>query len=162
MNQNNYENKYMPLTIGVARSLIQELFAGCDYIKRDSIVEGILQNHTKKGGEYTPRKKVTSAVKKVLSELEAEGLAERHPNSTGYWKIQKTQASVSEESSEQTAPAPPFIQNARERFEADLTDLAFEAKEIAARAALLESKAEEIAARIKKLSVSVSASKPSA
>ena len=141
----------MPLTTGAARSLIRELFAGRDYVKRDSIVEGILQTHTKKGGKDTPRKKVTPAVKKVLSELEAEGLAERHPNSTGYWKIQqKTQTSVSEESSEQTAPAPPFIPNASERFEADLTDLAFEAKEIAARATLLESKAEALAARIKK------------
>lgn len=126
------------------------MFAGRDYVKRDNIVEDILQYHTTKGGADTAREKVTSAVKIVLSELEAEGIAERHPNSTGYWKIHKTQDSVSEASSEQTAPAQPFIQNASARFEADLTDLAFEAQELAARATDLQSKAEELAARIGK------------
>ena len=151
MSENNYNDKGMPITVGIARSLIQELFAGGDYVKRDSIVERILQHHTTNGGKDTPRQKVTSAVKKALRELEAEELAERHPTSTGYWKIGKTQASVSEESSEQTAPAPPFIQDERERLEADLTDLASEAKELAARATALESKAEELTARIAKL-----------
>ena len=150
MNRNDYENKNMPLTTGVARALIQELFADGGNVKRDGIVEGILQYHTNNGGKDTPPEKVTPAVKKVLSDLEAEGLAERHRNSTGYWKIHKPQSSVSQESSEQTAPAPPFIENAGERFQADLTALAFEAKEIAARATALESKAKEIAARIGK------------
>ena len=150
MNQNNYENKGMPLTSGVARSLIPKVFTGNNYVKRDSIVEDILQHHRENGGKDTPREKVTIVVKRVLSELEAEGLAERHPNSTGYWKIRKTQSSVSEELSEQTAPAPPFIQDERERLEAELTDLAFEAKQLAARATALESKAEELAARIGK------------
>ena len=144
MNRNNYENKNMPLTVGVARSLIQELFTANDNVKRGDIVEGILQHHTTNGGKDTPRQKVTSAVKKALSELEAEGFAERHPYSAGYWKIHKTQSSVSEESSEQTAPPPPSIQDERERLAADLTDLASEAKQLAAR---LESKAEELAAR---------------
>lgn len=146
MNQNNYENKNMPLTIGVARSLIPKVFTGNDYVKRDSIVEDILQYHTTNGGKDTPQQKVTSAVKMVLRELEAKGLAERHPHSTGYWKRRKTQSSVSEESSERTTP--PSIQNERERLKADLTDLAFEARQFAAR---LESKAEELAARIGKL-----------
>ncbi len=150
MNRNTYENKNMPLTVGVARSLIRELFAGPDYIKRDSIVEGILQYHTTNAGKDTPQQQVTSAVKKILRELEAEGFAERHPTSAGYWKIRKTQSSVSEESSEQTAPVSPFSQNERERLEADLTDLAFEAKELTARATALKSKAEELAARIGK------------
>ena len=150
MNQNNYENKDIPLTSGVARSLIPKVFTGNDYVKRGDIVTGILRYHTENGGKDTKREKVTSTVKTVLSELETEGLAERHPNSTGYWKIRKTQSSVSEESSEQTAPALPFIQDERERFEADLTDLAFEAKELTARTTALESKAEELAARIGK------------
>ena len=140
----------MPLTIGVTRALIQELFADRDYVKRDRIVEDILQYHTTNGGKDTPPEKVTPAVKKVLSELEADGLAERHPNSTGYWKIHKPQASVSQESSEQTAPEPPVIQNTRAHVLADLTALAFEAKEIATRATTLESKAKEIATRIRK------------
>ena len=147
MNQNNYENKGMPLTSGVVRSLIPKVFTGNDYVKRDSIVEDILRYHTTNGGKDTPQQKVTSAVKKVLRELETKGLAERHPHSTGYWKRRKTQSSVSEESSDQTAPTPPSIQDERERLEADLTDLAFEAKELAARATALESKAEELAAR---------------
>jgi hypothetical protein len=151
MNRNNYENKNMPLTIGVARSIIRELFVGRDYVKRDSIVEDILQYHTTNGGKDTPQQKATSAVKMVLRELEAEGFAERHPHSTGYWKIRKMQSSVSEESSEQTAPQPPSIQDESERLEADLTDLAFEAKELAAHATALESKAEKLAARIAKL-----------
>ena len=151
MNQNNYENKGMPLTSGVARSLIPKVFTGNDYVKRDSIVEDILQYHTTNGGKDTPQQKVTSAVKKVLRELEAEALAERHPHSTGYWKIRKMQSSVSEEPSEQTAPTPPSTQNERERLEADLTDLAFEAKQLAARATALESKAEKLATRIAKL-----------
>ena len=150
MNQNNYGNKDMPLTIGVARSLIPQVFAGNNYVKRGDIVTGILRYHTENDGKDTPRKKVTSAVKMVLSELETKGLAEKHPDSTGYWKIRQTQSSVSEESSEQTAPAPPFIQDERERLEADLTDLAFEAKELTARTTALESKAEELAARIGK------------
>ena len=147
MNQNNYENKGMPLTSGVVRSLIPKVFTSSDYVKRDSIVEDILQYHTTNGGKDTPQQKVTSAVKKVLRELETEGLAERHPHSTGYWKRRKAQSSVSEESSDQTAPTPPFIQDERERLEADLTDLAFEAKQFAARATALESKAEKLAAR---------------
>ena len=150
MNQNNYENKGMPLTSGVARSLIPKVFTGNNYVKRGAIVTDILRYHTENGGKDTKREKVTATVKKVLSELETEGLAERHPDSTGYWKIRKTQPSVSEESSEQTAPAPTFIQDERERLEADLTDLAFEAKSLAARATALESKAEALAARIGK------------
>ena len=146
MNQNNYENKNMPLTVGAARSLVRELFAGGDYVERKSIVEDILQHHTAKGGKDTPREKVTLAVKGVLRKFKAEGFAEKHPNSTGYWKIRKTQPLVSEESSEQTAPAPPFIQDESGRLEADLTDLAFEAKSLAACATALESKAEELAA----------------
>ena len=149
MTQNNYENKNMPLTSGVARSLIRELFTANDNVKRGDIVEDILQYHTTNGGTDTPRQKVTSAVKKALRELEAEGLAERHPNSTGYWKIYKTQSLVSEELSKQTAP--PFIQDERERLEADLTDFASEAKELAVRATALESKADKLAARIGKL-----------
>lgn len=148
MTQNNYDNKGMPLTFGVVRSLILRVFTDNDYVKRDSIVEDILQYHTTNGGKDTPQQKVTIAVKMVLRKLEAEGLAERHPNSTGYWKIGKTQSSVSEESSERTAPTPPFVQDERERLKADLTDLAFEAKELAAR---LESKADELAAHIAKL-----------
>ena len=144
MNRNNYENKNMPLTVGVARSLIQELFTANDNVKRGDIVEGILRYHTENGGKDTTREKVTATVKTVLRELEAEGFAERHPTSTGYWKIRKTQPSVSEKSSEQTAPTPPFVQDERERLAADLTDLALEAKQLAAR---LESKAEELAAR---------------
>ena len=144
------ENKNMPLTVGAARSLVRELFAGGDYVERKSIVEDILQHHTAKGGKDTPREKVTLAVKQVLRKFKAEGFAERHPNSTGYWKIGKTQPLVSEESSEQTAPAPPFIQDESGRLEADLTDLAFEAKSLAACATALESKAEELAARIGK------------
>ena len=151
MNQNNYPNKNVPLTTGVARYLIQKLFAGRDPVKRDRIVEDIMQHHMKNGGDDTSREKVTPAVKKVLSELEAEGLAERHPHSTGYWKIHKTQSLVSDETPKQTAPAQPSIQNEREPFEAELTDLASEAREIAARANALESKAKEIAARIRKL-----------
>lgn len=150
MNQNNYENKDMPITTGVARSLIPKVFTGNDYVKRGDIVIGILRYHTENGGKDTKRDKVTIAVKKILSELEAKKLAERHPTSTGYWKIRKTQSSVSEESSEQTAPVPPFSQNERERLEAGLTDLAFEAKELAARATALESKVKELTARIGK------------
>ena len=74
MNQNSYDNKDMPLTIGAARFLIRELFAGPDYVKRDSIVEDILRYHTTNGGKDTPQQKVTSAVKTVLRKLEAEGL----------------------------------------------------------------------------------------
>ena len=151
MTQNNYENKGMPLTSGVARSLIRELFTTNDNVKRGGIVERILQYHTRNGGKNTPQQKVTSAVKKALRELEAEGLAERHPTSTGYWKIRKTQSSVSEESPEQRAPAAPSIQDERERLAADLTDLAFEAKQLAARATVLESKAKQLAARAGKL-----------
>lgn len=151
MAQNNYDNKGMPLTFGVVRSLILRVFTDNDYVKRDSIVEDILQYHTTNGGKDTPQQKVTIAVKMVLRKLEAEGLAERHPNSTGYWKIGKTQSSVSEESSERTAPTPPFVQNERERLKADLTDLAFEAKALAARATAWESKAKALAARIGKL-----------
>lgn len=144
MTQNNYENKGMPLTVGVARTLIPKVFTGNDYVKRGDIVRRILQYHTENGGKDTKRDKVTIAVKMVLSELENKGLAERHPHSAGYWKIRQTQSSVSEESSEQTAPAPPFIQDESERLEADLTDLAFEAKQLAARATAL---AEKLAAR---------------
>lgn len=151
MTQNNYDNKGMPLTFGVARSLILKVFTGNDYLKRGDIVTGILQYHTENGGKDTKREKVTATVKTVLNKLETEGLAERHPDSTGYWKIRKTQSSVSEESSKQTAPAPLFIQNERERLEADLTDLAFEAKQLAARATVLESKADELVSRIGKL-----------
>ena len=150
MSRNNYEDKDMPLTIGVARSLIPKEITGNHYVKRGDIVEKILQYHTKNGGEDTPLKQVTSAVKMVLRELETKGLAERHPKSTGYWKIRKAQPSVYEESSEQTAPASPLMQNERERLEADLTDLAFEAKALVARATALESKAEALAARIGK------------
>ena len=150
MNQNNYDNKGMPITVGVARSLIRELFTANDNVKRGDIVERILQHHTTNGGEDTPRQQVTSAVKKALSELEAEGFVERHPDSIGYWRIRKTQDSVSEESSDPTAPTPPSIQNERERLAADLTDLAFEAKALAARATALESKAEELATHIGK------------
>ena len=150
MNRNNYENKNMPLTIGVARSLIPKMFTGNDYVKRGDIVIGILRYHTENGGKDTPREKAAIAVKMVLRELEAEGFAERHPTSTGYWKIGKTQSSVSEESSEQTAPTPTFIQDERERLEADLTALASEAKQLAARATALASEAKQLAARIGK------------
>ena len=42
MNQNNYENKGMPLTIGVARSLIPKEITGNHYVKRGDIVTDIL------------------------------------------------------------------------------------------------------------------------
>ena len=151
MTQNNYDNKDMPITIGVARSLIPKVFTGNNYVKRGDIVTRILRYHTENGGKDTKREKVTATVKTVLSKLETEGLAERHPDSTGYWKIGRTQSSVAEESSEQIAPTPTFIQDERERLEADLTDLAFEAKQLAARATALESKAEKLTARIGKL-----------
>lgn len=147
MNRNNYENKGMPLTLGVARALIPKVFTGNDYVKRGDIVTNILRYHTENGGKDTKREKVTIAVKMVLRELETEGLAERHPHSAGYWKRRKTQPSVSEESSEPTAPTPPSIQDERKRLEADLTNLAFEAKQLAARATALESKARKLAAR---------------
>ena len=82
-----YEN--MPLTTGGARALLRALFAGKGYHKRAEIIEAVTRHHTANGGTPTPKEAQVSVVKKALTDLETEGIAERHPDSTGYWRIRE-------------------------------------------------------------------------
>ena len=150
MYQEIYPNEGKLITTGGARFLIENLFAGRGSVKRSSIIQDIREHHTNNGGKDSSKEKVETAVKTALHNLEEKGLAEKDPINFGYWIIHKTPSSVYEESPEQTAQGLLFSQNERELLEAELTDLASEAKELAARATALESKVEKIAARIRK------------
>ena len=86
----NYDFENMPLTTGCARALIQALFAGEGYHKRAKILDTLTRHHNANGGTDTPKDTRVSAVKKALNDLETEGIAERHPDSPGYWRIRKT------------------------------------------------------------------------
>jgi len=82
-----YENKNMPLTSGGARELIVALFAGKGNVKRAEIIDTLTEYHNQNGGKVTPKQKRVPVVRKALSDLEAQGLAEKHPSSPGYWRI---------------------------------------------------------------------------
>ena len=88
-----YDNKNMPLTSGCAGELIKKLFAGKGNIKRAEMIETLTKYHNENGGRVTPQQQRVSAVKKALKDLEAQGVAEKHPSSSGYWRIheQETQ-----------------------------------------------------------------------
>ncbi|MDE0681721.1 MAG: hypothetical protein OXI63_02280 [Candidatus Poribacteria bacterium] len=78
-----YIHRNMPLTTGVARALIRDLFTGKGYVKRAEIIERICEYHTKNGGTATLKTQCVSAVRKTLSDIQAE----KHPDTGGYWKI---------------------------------------------------------------------------
>ena len=82
-----YEYKNMPVTTGCARGLLVALFAGKGYTKRAEIIQTLTRYHTENGGQVTPKQKRVSAVKKALSDLAAQGRAEKHPSSAGYWQV---------------------------------------------------------------------------
>ena len=83
----SYADANMPLTTGSARALLPALFAGKGYHKRAEIIDTLTEHHNKNGGKPTPEQTRVSVVKKALNELAAAGLAEKHPHSTGYWRI---------------------------------------------------------------------------
>jgi len=86
---NPYPNINMPLNSGVARCLIYHLFAGKDPVKRADIIRDVTHYHNKNGGAVTEKKKRVNAVKKALRDHNAEGIAEKHPSSTGFWRRHK-------------------------------------------------------------------------
>lgn len=85
--ENDYEYHNMPLTSGAARGLIVALFAGKGNTKRAEIIDTLTRHHNEKGGKATPKKKRVTAVKTALRDLEAQGRAEKHPSSPGYWRV---------------------------------------------------------------------------
>ena len=78
-----YIHQNIPLTTGVARALIRDLFSGKGYVKRAEIIKSIREYHRKNGGAETPKERCVSAVRKALSEIRAE----KHSAAGGYWKI---------------------------------------------------------------------------
>ena len=84
--KNNYEYKDIPLTPSVAKDLIYEIFSGRSSVSRKKIIDDVVERHEKQGGSPATGN-VTNVIKKALSALKKEGLAENV--SSGYWKILK-------------------------------------------------------------------------
>lgn len=82
-----YVNKNMPLTSGIARSLIPVLFAGKGYVKRSEIIKVLSQYHIARGGKDTRPSTQEIIVRYALRDLEKACVVERNPDTQGYWKI---------------------------------------------------------------------------
>ncbi len=82
-----YVHRNMPLTAGVSRVLMRELFAEEGFVKRAEIIARVSKYRTENGGAATPKDSCVSAVKTALRGLELAQQAERHPDAAGYWQI---------------------------------------------------------------------------
>lgn len=88
MNHNEYEYKGLPLNKPIIRALLRKLFAGKGFKEFKEMQEVVVQHHRQHRGEDTHLKNVPATFSRVLSELEREKGAERHPdNIQGIWKI---------------------------------------------------------------------------
>ena len=67
MNQ-AYNHKDSPLNKRIVRELICELYSGKEYVKREVIIEEILQYHLDQGGK-APKIQLPVAVSNVLREM---------------------------------------------------------------------------------------------
>ena len=85
MNQ-AYNHKDSPLNKRIVRELIYELYSGKEYVKREVIIEKILQYHLDQGGK-APKIQLPVAVSNVLREMAHVGRAEKREGSPGFWKI---------------------------------------------------------------------------
>lgn len=84
---NNYRYNQTPLDKGITRTLIIKLFEGKGYHKSDKIREKVKETFFARGGKDIGLKNFNSTVSRILTELEKNGKAERHPDSQGNWQI---------------------------------------------------------------------------
>lgn len=84
---NNYGYDRTPLDKGITRALIIELFQGKGYHKVDEIREQVKDTFFARGGKKIGVKNFNSTVSRILTELEKNGKAEKHPHSQGIWQI---------------------------------------------------------------------------
>ncbi|WP_203364730.1 GIY-YIG nuclease family protein [Bacillus sp. REN10] len=89
-----YKYDKVPINPSIIEELIIELFNG-KTIKRNEIVEGVLNHHIANGGLSPEAKDFPRSVKKALSNMSKKGWA---INKTyGYWEINKGDSLVMEE-----------------------------------------------------------------
>jgi hypothetical protein len=101
MEKHQYKYAGQPLTPGIAAELVLDLFAG-RITERHKIVDAVVRAHQERGGLDSRAKDTSRLVKKALSNMERNGLAENP--SFGQWKIKPT-------SSDSAATVPTEIQN---------------------------------------------------
>jgi hypothetical protein len=82
----NYQFTKLPITPSIIEFLIISLFNG-QTLKRDDIVNKILDYHTTKGGLKPEAQDFPRSVKKALANLQAKGHASN--KSYGFWEIHK-------------------------------------------------------------------------
>ena len=84
MDQHEYRYAGQPLTPGIAEDLILELFTG-RITERQKIVDAVTRAHRDRGGLDARAKDTPRLVKKALSNMQRDGLAENP--SFGQWRI---------------------------------------------------------------------------
>ncbi len=88
----DYNFAEVPLTAGIAKELILEMFAG-KTVGRQTIAKTIIQVHRERGGKDAEAQDVVqSVIKKALGGLKADGKAENPP--VGNWRINSMRGSL--------------------------------------------------------------------
>jgi hypothetical protein len=116
----SYEFSNLPLTAGIARKLIIELFGDNRVVRRDNIIDAVLKKHLKRGG-LKPTQSPPQVLKRALATLKEAGLA-TNPG-LGFWKIQsdeplneiETSIDASEFDADQVIEEPSYASWSAER-----------------------------------------------
>ncbi|NCQ79457.1 MAG: GIY-YIG nuclease family protein [Microcystis aeruginosa W13-15] len=95
----NYQFTKLPITPSIIEFLIIYLFNG-QTLKRDDIVNKILDFHTANGGLKPEAQDFPRSVKKALARLQAKGHASN--KSYGFWELHKSDSPEIKESEEET------------------------------------------------------------
>lgn len=98
-----YRYQGQPLTPAIIETLIRELFSG-QIVQRQTIVDGVSRAHLARGGTPGGAQSAAGSVKKALSTMRRQGLAENP--SHGHWRIAATESGT--EPSEAPAHATVF------------------------------------------------------
>jgi hypothetical protein len=80
-----YRYRSQPLTAAIAKGLIRELARDGDPFRRQDMVKRVEKAHLSRGGRGARAGNLVSAIKKALTELKEEGVAENP--SSGFWRI---------------------------------------------------------------------------
>ena len=95
---NDYGYHQTPLDKGITRALIIKLFQGEGYFKLENIRKKVKETFFAGGGKKIGVKNFNSTVSRILSELEKDEKAERHPHTQGSWRILPNNGNVDKQS----------------------------------------------------------------
>ncbi|MCX6921767.1 MAG: GIY-YIG nuclease family protein [Verrucomicrobia bacterium] len=91
MEEHQYNYSGLPLTPGIAVHLVLELFAG-RITERHKIIDAVVRAHRERGGLDSKAQDTPRMVKKALSDMERDGLAENP--SYGQWKVKSAKPDI--------------------------------------------------------------------